>query len=378
MGLGYPFDSRDKASSVFWIQIATEISNVSSATTIIRPWMDAEERQGGRVAILKLYSSLKDRRAHPGADNISTALKGGPFEPVLMTPQEILAGKLSSCSCIAFPGGSATKQSLSIGEAGREIVREFVASGGGYLGICAGGYLAASHYNSDMSLRLLRASCMMSNSNTPTGRLTREEKRKPQPWMRGKKHCNLKFTTRGRALIWAEEKIWEEEEEEQNLGEGVVSVRYCNGPILMQVGSECLYQADGTEEKAPGEEAQGSEALTTEFSGLCVSGNPTEENNASAESQYRDPAEPGQFEVLATFDTEVNSHGAVPGTMVGTPAIVCGNYGAGRVVCISPHPESTSENGNLANCAGKERISRIVPRAVALAVYGAQQPAAGV
>ena len=29
------------------------------------------------------------------------------------------------------------------------------------------------------------------------------------------------------------------------------------------------------------------------------------------------------------------------GTMTGTPAIIVGQYGKGRVLCISPHPEST-------------------------------------
>jgi glutamine amidotransferase-like uncharacterized protein len=40
--------------------------------------------------------------------------------------------------------------------------------------------------------------------------------------------------------------------------------------------------------------------------------------------------------VLATFETE---WGKPHGTMRGKGAIVAGNYGKGRVICFSPHPE---------------------------------------
>jgi len=37
-----------------------------------------------------------------------------------------------------IPGGSAEKQYMCLKTAGAESLREFVASGGGYVGICAG------------------------------------------------------------------------------------------------------------------------------------------------------------------------------------------------------------------------------------------------
>jgi hypothetical protein len=142
---------------------------------------------------LNLYAKLKDRIAHPSADNIIAALKESQqFEAVLLSPQAIASGELRDCCCVACPGGSVEGQSNALGKVGRQAIREFVANGGGYLGVCAGGFLAASHYNSDMSLRLLRASCVMSNANKATGRLTKQERRKPLPWMRGKRHCNVK------------------------------------------------------------------------------------------------------------------------------------------------------------------------------------------
>jgi len=57
---------------------------------------------------------------------------------------DVRAGALDAFAAVVFPGGSATKQSNSLGAEGQERVRAFVRGGGGYLGICAGAYLAAS------------------------------------------------------------------------------------------------------------------------------------------------------------------------------------------------------------------------------------------
>jgi glutamine amidotransferase-like uncharacterized protein len=57
---------------------------------------------------------------------------------------EVAAGVLEGYDVVLLPGGSATGQNGAIGPAGRAQVVEFVAKGGGYVGICAGGYLAAS------------------------------------------------------------------------------------------------------------------------------------------------------------------------------------------------------------------------------------------
>lgn len=47
------------------------------------------------------------------------------------------------------------------------------------------------------------------------------------------------------------------------------------------------------------------------------------------------------FDVLAHFRGEVAKNGAPKGVMPGTPAVVRGSFGKGRVFCSSPHPEST-------------------------------------
>lgn len=49
------------------------------------------------------------------------------------------------------------------------------------------------------------------------------------------------------------------------------------------------------------------------------------------------------FETLATYETEIAKNGAPTGVMKGTPALVRGRFGKGRVVAASPHAESSAD-----------------------------------
>ncbi len=51
----------------------------------------------------------------------------------------------------------------------------------------------------------------------------------------------------------------------------------------------------------------------------------------------------GAFRTLAIFRSEVARYDPQKGTMVNTPAIIAGEYGKGRVLSISPHPESSAQ-----------------------------------
>lgn len=77
------------------------------------------------------------------------------FAAKRITSQEIREGGLDGFDVLIMPGGSGSKQAARLEKAGREKIREFVRSGGGYVGICAGSYLASSHY--EWSLGLINA-----------------------------------------------------------------------------------------------------------------------------------------------------------------------------------------------------------------------------
>ncbi len=58
------------------------------------------------------------------------------------------------------------------------------------------------------------------------------------------------------------------------------------------------------------------------------------------------PDLPG-FKTLAYFRSDMAKNGAPSGIMPNTPAIVAGEFGKGRVICFSPHPEYTDGLGYL-------------------------------
>lgn len=177
------------------------------------------------------------------------------IEMTKVTGKEIAAGVLQNFDVVIFSGGSGSKESAAIGETGRENVRQFVREGGGYVGICAGAYLACTGFS--WGVGVLNAKTVSSK------------------WKRGKGDVEVEFTTPAR--------------EATGLDAGKKTIRYANGPIIT---------ADKKEGIAP-------------------------------------------FEPLAFFRTELAENDSPKGAMTGSPAIVRGVFGKGRVISSSPHPEQT-------------------------------------
>ena len=63
-----------------------------------------------------------------------------------VSADDILRGCLSDVDVLIHPGGSGGKQGRHLGEEGRQRIRQFVQEGGGFMGICAGAYLASADY----------------------------------------------------------------------------------------------------------------------------------------------------------------------------------------------------------------------------------------
>jgi len=60
----------------------------------------------------------------------------------LLTAEAVRQGGLNGCQLLVVPGGWASLKSDNLGKHGREELRRFVRSGGGYLGLCGGAGLA--------------------------------------------------------------------------------------------------------------------------------------------------------------------------------------------------------------------------------------------
>jgi glutamine amidotransferase-like uncharacterized protein len=73
--------------------------------------------------------------------------KTGNIEVTRLRGTNIASGALTNFDVVMFTGGSGSKQSKTLGQAGRHEVRRFVEHGGGYVGICAGAYLACTGFD---------------------------------------------------------------------------------------------------------------------------------------------------------------------------------------------------------------------------------------
>lgn len=97
-----------------------------------------------------------DKGAGPSSNDLLRALAA--FDQVTvtkLTAEQIRSGGLEGLDLLMHPGGSGGGQGRNLGEPGREKIRGFVREGGGFIGICAGTYLATAHY--PWSLHILDA-----------------------------------------------------------------------------------------------------------------------------------------------------------------------------------------------------------------------------
>ncbi|MET0262060.1 MAG: BPL-N domain-containing protein, partial [Rariglobus sp.] len=135
-----------------------------------------------------------------GINNTADRAKRIPGTTVTMLTGEQIAGgalKNADFDVIAFTGGSGSKQSAGIGDEGLAEVRKFVDNGGGYLGICAGAYLAADY---TWGLKIINARTVS------------------QKWMRGTAYLDLETDPSAAAIVGDVK--------------GTFKCRYANGPIL--------------------------------------------------------------------------------------------------------------------------------------------------
>ena len=107
-----------------------------------------------------------------------------PTSLVEITPEEIRDGTLTNFDIVIFAGGSGSQEAKAIGEAGRAEVEKFVGNGGGYIGICAGAYLATAGY--PWSLHIINAKTLSPK------------------WQRGKAVLKLEITPAGEKILGGE------------------------------------------------------------------------------------------------------------------------------------------------------------------------------
>ncbi|MFW6161963.1 MAG: BPL-N domain-containing protein [Planctomycetota bacterium] len=173
-------------------RLLTDLEMVSCGPDVVLPL-----RRGDGVLRVSLYdaagTSSSKRRA------LAALRTMGEARTERLGPPAIRASALGQFDVLVMPGGSGSKQAKALGEGGRTAVRRFVRAGGGYVGICAGAYLAAANYS--WSLAILDARVI-----------------DRKHWRRGKGTVRIELTAQGRELL-----------AERN---GPLEIYYANGPLL--------------------------------------------------------------------------------------------------------------------------------------------------
>lgn len=116
------------------------------------PWPRA--RAAGSPVRVALY---KAGGVHPAAFAAAKDLceRSEGFSLTVTVPSDIRAGALDEHDVVVFMGGSGTVQGRNLEDEGKRRVRDFVARGGGYIGVCAGAYLALQGEDEFHKLRIV-------------------------------------------------------------------------------------------------------------------------------------------------------------------------------------------------------------------------------
>jgi len=104
-----------------------------------RPLPEGEAKRGTMDRLVCIYAGAGAALAEDvelALDKLSIPYRG-------VSEQEIREGGLEDCGLLIVPGGYTARYVDALGGEGFERIREFVAEGGGYIGICAGAYIAA-------------------------------------------------------------------------------------------------------------------------------------------------------------------------------------------------------------------------------------------
>ena len=187
--------------------VASKLANAITAfaasylpAEVQKPQASDAAKRTGKIAI----GVYLDKGAGPSANDLLRAL--GKFDNVSvtkLTAEQIRSGGLAGLDILMHPGGSGGEQGRNLDEPGREKIRSFVREGGGYVGICAGAYLATAHY--PWSLNLLDAKVIDT-----------------QHWKRGVGTVDIELTPAGREFL--------------RTPNSKFPIHYANGPLLAPAG----------------------------------------------------------------------------------------------------------------------------------------------
>jgi N-formylglutamate amidohydrolase/glutamine amidotransferase-like uncharacterized protein len=183
--------------------VADKLAN--AITAFGRSYLPADEQKSHAGDTSKRTGKISvgvylDKGAGPSANNLLRALsKCDQVTVTRLTAEQIRSDGLAGLDVLMHPGGSGGEQGRNLDEPGREKIRGFVREGGGFIGICAGAYLATAHY--PWSLNLLDAKVVDTKH-----------------WNRGIGTVDIELTPAGRKILRTTNQL--------------LPIHYAQGPLL--------------------------------------------------------------------------------------------------------------------------------------------------
>lgn len=82
---------------------------------------------------------------HDGTVALEKMFEWANCTVTIVNGENIRSGCLDSFNILAFPGGDYPAYWGELGPEGKSKIQEFISDGGGYLGMCAGAYVACDY-----------------------------------------------------------------------------------------------------------------------------------------------------------------------------------------------------------------------------------------
>ena len=130
-----------RAWLLFTASLAWSASSRVSAQGASSTNPQTDPQTGSQTGMLRIALLDAEGVNRAAFDAAQTAMQPS-FAVQVLTPSDVQSGGLEGLHALVVTGGRASRQGRALGEAGREAIRQFVHAGGGYVGICAGSYLA--------------------------------------------------------------------------------------------------------------------------------------------------------------------------------------------------------------------------------------------
>ena len=131
------------------------LCGVAGVLGLLLPGFSNGALAGEPLVRVAIYDHSPDQSGGGPKNLMSFLTREEGFACTVVSPETIREQGLQSFDVLIMPGGSGSAQAEKLQAKGGETIKDFVKAGGGYVGICAGSYLASSNY--DWSLNLINA-----------------------------------------------------------------------------------------------------------------------------------------------------------------------------------------------------------------------------